>query len=119
MKDLHARKPIDKEAARVVSGGVHEDLKISPALHESDIPIPTRQLPPRHRNLAGTRAGRLTVIGYWGRNESTHSGTAARHRWVVRCDCGTYAIRREQKLKVSNPEDGCSRCKYIASLKGR
>lgn len=120
MRDLHARKPINKEAALVTQDGNHEDLNFQPNPQDSELPIPTTQLYNyRHYDFTNTRIGRLTVIGYWGRNDSPHSGTAARHRWVVRCDCGIYSIRREEKIKKRNPKDSCSRCKYISELKSR
>jgi hypothetical protein len=41
---------------------------------------------PRFVDLTGQRFGRLTVLGYMGREVV---GDARRHYWWVRCDCGT------------------------------
>lgn len=59
-------------------------------------------------NLSGRRFGMLTVIGESARYHS---------RWVVKCSCGIYALRRAKELVESKANvDSCSKCKLRINL---
>lgn len=60
------------------------------------------------KDLTGLKRGTLTCIGL----HNGHTGPFTdRVRWVVRCDCGAYDIRRTGALtKRSNMDDVCGFC---------
>lgn len=119
MKDLHSRKPVDTVASRVIQDGEHWEPRIGNLGHDSEFPIPTAHKPRGAKDMRGVRVGRLTVIGYWGRKASG-KGTAARHRWVVRCDCGAYSVRRVaslQKSVATGRLDCCQKCRVLENLR--
>lgn len=111
--------PVDRVAARVISGGTHYDPKKKVLEEEFIAPPP---MVPKHRHprdasfidLTGRKKGRFTVIGLMERD-----GPA---RWVVRCACGTYTLRTAKSIKSAdtNPNarmDACSQCKHLAAMK--
>lgn len=119
MKDLHARRPVDSTAELVIRDGEHWEPRITDAQHDSPNPIHTAWRPPGAKDVTGLRVGRLTVVGYWGRNSNGGKGTGARHRWVVRCDCGMYSVRRVtslQKSLTAGRSDCCQRCKALDAI---
>ena len=64
----------------------------------------------------GSRCGRITVIKY------SHSVKASKkdrcHYWLVKCDCGTYEIRKHSTLgRKDRQSDMCEQCKRNESLK--
>lgn len=118
MKDIHARKPVDQTAARVTSSGEHYEPDVPKSnAYDSDLPIAIAPCHPRADNLIGRRVGRLTVIGYHG-PRLNGKGEVISHRWVMRCDCGMWTVRRARAIK--NPkcaEDCCDKCSYVRSVK--
>lgn len=118
MKDIHARKPIDRNAARVTSVGEHYEPRVPKAnLYDSDLPITIAPRHPRADNLEGRRVGRLTVIGYHGCRLNS-KGEVIHHRWVVRCDCGRWSVRKARVIKnPKSKEDCCDRCLHLRSVK--
>jgi hypothetical protein len=77
------------------------------------------------KNWAGTKIGRLTVVGYWGagkryKGSGMKHGTE-RHKWVVRCACGIYTIRTAKTIKKAVERgqawDMCEFCKHQERLK--
>lgn len=125
MKDMGARIPVDRTSALVVSEGTHWTPEIPQScVHDSEFPIPTSHRDPKTPDLSGLRVGRLTVLGYWGRHNdqsrSRRTGTAAKHRWVVRCDCGMYSVRRATSLtktRARHDDDCCDRCKHLDRIR--
>lgn len=106
--------PANSTAARVVSKGTHYVRQFKEGNEiESDNPIATSPVPPRRYNLTGHKCGRLTVIGY----HSSKDGA----RWVCRCVCGCYLIRRSKALlNIANASvDGCRSCRNLDFLKRR
>lgn len=98
MKDIHARRAVDRTAARVTSSGEHYEPVVGKGnAHDSDLPIATAPVPANVKDLTGTKLGRLTVIGYHSvtRYNGARKNKHVRRKWVVRCDCGRYSIRRE------------------------
>lgn len=115
MKDLHARKPVNKTAATVTSRGVHYDPDKIVQTNDSDLPIATRPFTKEELkqksfvDLTGRRVGRFSVIG---------AARDFKGRWVVRCDCGTYSTRRAKSIKnPENVQDRCEHCRHLAFLK--
>lgn len=115
MKDLHARKPVNKTAAIVTSCGVHYEPNKIVQTNDSDLPIATRPFTKAELkqqcfvDLTGFRVGRLSVIG---------AARDFKGRWVVRCDCGKYSTRRAKSIKnPENVQDRCEHCRHLAFLK--
>lgn len=103
--------PVDKKAAMVVSKGFQYKPKKNVRDLDSDYPIPVRALPdnnPNFQDLTGFRFGRLRVIGL---------AKDYKQKWVCRCDCGKYTLRKSKAVK--NPEnygDRCDLCQHHAFL---
>lgn len=66
----------------------------------------TRRVPAGTPDLTGQRRGALTVVGYFGPGRNSKGGS----RWIVRCECGLYSIRRGRTIKRKNMDDYCSAC---------
>ncbi|MBX4889795.1 hypothetical protein [Rhizobium bangladeshense] len=125
--DMYAVAPLlpsDKVAGRVAAKGEHfEWCPPSTTVHSSD-PIPHRaptaaeRVMPEFVDLTGIKSGRLTVLGM--AVEVSANGT----RWVVRCVCGSYELRRTRYLKAcaaghktGNDEPMCGSCAYTKKLR--
>lgn len=115
MKDIHARRPINKTAAIVTSCGVHYEPNKIVQTNDSDLPIATRPITKAELkqkcfvDLTRFRVGRLLVIG---------AARDFKGRWVVRCDCGKYSTRRAKSIKnPENAQDRCEHCRHLAFLK--
>lgn len=113
--------PYDKTASMVAGRGVSFDWSPPPDIVHSETPIETRRSThlencnPTFVDLTGIKAGRLTVIGIAaGRDQE-------KHRWVVRCQCGDYELRRAKIIKQW-AADGCTagvmchECSYTQKL---
>jgi hypothetical protein len=101
--------PVNGDAARVMRPGEHFDSKFMRASMEVFDAPPTvvTPLPPRVEDLRGVRFGRFTVLGYHGAK-----------RWVVRCACGMFALRRTKAIKNEfNGEDRCEYCRATFVLR--
>ncbi len=89
---------------------LEETKSLNPFAIESLVPLPMRLLPGgfSSENLVGRRQGAFLILGLSARHRS---------RWVVRCDCGIYALRSAKALK--NPEnslDCCTACRKKREL---
>jgi hypothetical protein len=120
MKDSFDRvlssRPVNRTAAIVVgSKGDHWNAKV-PSYHmHSDTPLPIIPMSkadlmnPEYVDLSGTMYGRLKVIGYYGNK-----------RWVVRCSCGAYEVRRAKAIKSPVKdvfrEPMCAKCDYTVKI---
>lgn len=106
MRSGHER-PIDSTAGRVVAAGEHFEFKATSVIYDSPYPMPTWfPTQPTFKNLGGMKFGRLTVIGY----SSEHSG-----KWVCRCSCGMYCLRRAKALTSTvHPVLPCHQCYRLA-----
>lgn len=118
MKDIYARKPVDRTASRVTSTGEHYEPEVSKAnAYDSDLPIVVLVTPYHIDNLVGKRTGRLTVIGYHGARINS-AGEVIHHRWVVRCDCGRWTVRRSRAIKSPKvADDCCDTCAHFRRVK--
>lgn len=106
MDEIAKRKPVNRQAANVVSKGISYEPAKKFQTHESENPIPTRIPAKNVEVLDGSRSGDLTVIGL----ARDHLGL-----WVCRCCCGMYVLRRAKSIKAGrDPEkyDRCERCKH-------
>lgn len=79
----------------------------------SEGPLPTKPVHSGQEDLAGHRIGRLTVVGLFD-NPECKTRWSKHRRWVVRCVCGYYEVRREKVLKDKTYQDRaeCSVCDY-------
>ena len=110
--------PINKTAAMVVqnapAGSVY---KARSKLHlTSKMPI-TCAIKPKEavnnstfKDRTGMKSGWLTVIGW-------HGGGVKGGRWVVRCVCGNYSVRRGHSIDNDSQEDCCQECADLLHLK--
>ena len=110
MKDsIYALAPVNSTAARVVGHGTHYQPNIKPCEYESKLPMPTVECPSPDHDLTGKKFGRFVVVGVFAEKVS---------RWVVRCSCGTYAVRSARAIKnPDNKKDGCRECRHLDHLK--
>ena len=107
------RIAVDRTTLRVVSPGTRYELPDGtiPETHvHSQIPLPVRKphkteiYQPEFKDLTGDIIGHLKVIGLTADYQK---------RWVVRCCCGIYEIRRAKVLKnySKNYPDKCFYCR--------
>lgn len=96
-RDMYARRPVDKTSAMAMSSGVHYEWA-SPSSDRAtnDLPIPTKDPPPKALDLTGLSLGRLVVVGYH-RTKNKQSSLES-HSWVVRCACGMYETRTSKSI---------------------
>ena len=109
MKVGHER-PINSTAAAVTSNGQHHEYKATHLIYDSPFPMPT-WLPgnPNFIDMTGQRFGRLTVFGY---------SKEFPHKWVCRCACGMYCIRKTKALtSTTHPVIPCHQCYRLAAKK--
>lgn len=108
--------PINKTAALVVSRGWHFSPSMAPSACRETWDVPPYALgktPPHggSKNILGAQRGFLTVVSYVGGKRSRYGApeTAQGGRWLVRCACGRYEIRRGRNMR--KPEfDACALC---------
>ena len=58
-------------------------------------------------DIAGQKFGKLTVLGYAGKDERTKTGGAM---WMCRCDCGTMHRARGGQLRAGKVKT-CGKCR--------
>lgn len=104
--------PIDTLAARVVSKGVEFQPKYKPSQQRLEAPLPLAPLPqtPEFVDLTGQRHGGLLVVGYLGTNKRARTT-----KWLCKCQCGYYVIRKRRALKGHQTEV-CEDCDYRLHL---
>lgn len=100
--------PISGTAARVIARG--ESFEYRPLESEvcSSMPLSLKPVPAGMDDLSGTKFGRLTVIGY---------STDKSRRWVCRCSCGNYVLRRTKAVVQAAPDAACPQCYLMAVSK--
>lgn len=93
--------PANKTAALVSGKGEHFDWKPRDVDVHTDTPIQLRQATkkeyndPNYVDLKGASVGRLKVMGI------AAFSSQEKKRWVVRCVCGSYEVRRSKYVKHS------------------
>jgi 5-methylcytosine-specific restriction protein A len=115
--EIAKRTPINRPTLNVASEGNHFSFD-SKYLNNvrSDIPLPitTRQLSAGKEDMTGRVFGRLTVIGQADRPTNAWG----KMRWVVRCACGFYELRRSSGLREGRMEaQMCSACQQLEERK--
>ena len=119
--------PSDKTAAVVGGKGVHYEFQPADATKvHSQVPLPTRIANGRDRgrpnfvDLTGAQIGRLKVVGI---SAEIKENDQNKIRWVVRCVCGTYEMRRSGYIKrcieennTGEDEPMCSWCANTRKL---
>lgn len=115
-RDVHDRllasSPVNRQAARVLGGGVHYEPKIKAHHRSWDAPPVMRQVPKDAPALVGMVSGRLTVVGLLAET-SAHQAA-----WVVRCTCGKYETRTAKAIRnPKNVGDRCYHCRHLEYLK--
>jgi hypothetical protein len=71
---------------------------------------PLKPPAPNAPDLTGLRRGSLTAIGMLDKTAAGYGPAGGDGRWVVRCDCGRYEVRRARSLSV-NANDACQDCR--------
>ncbi len=117
--------PFDKTASQVSARGVSFEWQPEPHVTHRGDPIPYRAptaddlAKPEYRNLTGAKIGRLTVLGVSAEPQSSNG-----QRWVVRCVCGSYELRRAKAIKkaldggwTGDDPPMCDCCMYTQKLR--
>lgn len=103
--------PINADAAKAASGGGEQprEFKSSSSL-TSRTPLPMLASITSGIDYTGHKRGRLTVVGLLDKRKAGVSGEGG--RWVVRCACGLYEVRRAAFLLRGDEADCmCSVCR--------
>ena len=107
MNATHAT-PINKQAAISIQSGVEYVCPRKKMSKESPVPFRIKTTPDRAQELTGVRFGRLTVLGF---------AMFFKGMWCVRCDCGTYALRKSRAVtNPKNKNDRCEECRHLAQI---
>lgn len=111
--------PINRQAAASIGRGREEFPERVEAWHEHQrVPFPTKALPETiAEDLTGRIVGRLTVIGLL--DQRAHYGRPSKGaRWVVRCVCGAYELRRSAVLidPAYAPKARCAECERTRKI---
>lgn len=103
--------PANATAARVVARGESFEYRTQAWSQDSPLPLPTMPVPNNGTlpDLTGSRVGRLRVIGYSADRKA---------RWVCRCDCGMYTLRKTPALR-NGTSAPCDQCYLLAASKAR
>lgn len=113
-EDIANARPIDRAAGLVVGRGEHWTHVGNLDSVVSDTPLPTKKLPRGAGNMGGVRPGlrrgALVVVGF----SANVSG-----RWVCRCDCGRYILRKTRALRADRVDiyDGCDSCSKVKFMR--
>lgn len=113
--------PANKQAAMSLAKGEHFDEKLY--VDVFDAPPQMRPIPKTSPiDLTGVRVGRLVVVGLLAeRARSTQVKNQRTARWVMRCDCGKYTIRKTRAIRAPKSEEGlrCRCCGRLGSIRWR
>lgn len=116
LRDRTRPEPINSDAAKVFNKGIKIDLpSMPPNLVHSKSPLPVATssrilglIRLSGTDMTGTRHGKVTCVGL---------AKDIPNRWVVRCDCGAYEIRKAAVLRREGiEEDACFECKRLLSV---
>lgn len=112
-------RPVDSAAHSVARKlGIHYEPKFKPNIQpHSETPLPVKPYSPDggYPDLTGVRFGRFVVFGVYD------SPCPVRGcRWVVRCACGCYEIRKSRAIKKPKTDDDrCKKCCHLRYLTRR
>jgi hypothetical protein len=119
------RRPIDRNAARVLQRGAQYNSEEFRNRSEqlSHTPLPLRPAVERGSgdDLTGRILGRLTVVGLSARRSTKKRAAGQRDRWVCRCVCGRYCERRAKVIMDEAQADRsqCDECNHSRKLRER
>ena len=109
MEQIAISTPVDRVARWVTSEGYKYSPDKKPNGAFWDICPPLKEPMPNAPNFAGVKFGRFTVIGL---------SRTFKARWVVRCSCGRFEVRRAKAIKnPRNSGDACDHCRHLEYLK--
>jgi hypothetical protein len=109
--------PVNSTAAKVVfcKGFYEEYINNDTGNILSDLPLKTREIPWDTPNLTGYKVGKLTVIGL---HYKKYEGKNKRPKWVCKCACGNYVLRKTKAVKNGkNDSDSCQECDSLTQIK--
>lgn len=101
--------PINGTAARVIARGESFEYRALDTEVCSPVPIAIKDVPAEILDLIGAKLGRLTVVGL---------AEQGKLRWVCRCSCGNYVLRRSQTVQKAAPDAACPQC-YLHAVSKR
>ena len=103
--------PANATAARVMARGKSFEYRTPEWCQDSPLPLPIMPAPVSAEltDLTGLRVGRLRVIGFSAERKA---------RWVCRCDCGMYTLRKTPTIKKGTAAP-CDQCYLLAVAKAR
>lgn len=110
-----AAAPLNREASAVRdgSGDLWEARVPAHIKHWSAPPPQERPPPPDIADLTGLVRNRLTVVRY-------HGPAKDGGRWLVRCACGNYELRRAKAIRKGGDEEmACFVCVKVETLRRR
>ena len=110
-------KPVNATASRVMSRGeecpIEKKYKnLDNVVYQEECPPIEQYIGPDDHNLTGHRYQKLTVVGYGGKA----TGNSGYAKWVCKCSCGIFVIRRSKTLKRL-PDNCCDRCKALDDMR--
>jgi hypothetical protein len=105
-------KAVNKNTAMAISGGTNYEpvfgdkhiaplFKIKPVLPEQES-LP-KQIIEQQKQYIGERRSRLVVVAWF----------ATGGKWLCRCDCGYYTIRKLSFLTHKDIVDACPECLFV------
>lgn len=95
--------PINKTAAIVTSKGYSYETKtINSQCLFSENGLKTKTVTKGCLDFTGTKFGRFTVIGL--------SADSNKSKWVVRCSCGCFEVRKTKCVRKLLPDQMCIKC---------
>ena len=107
--------PINATAARVMARGESFYCRPCETTVDSSLPIETRPIPADYRmnpdfvDFTGKQIGRVKVMGL---------AAAKSGRWVCKCRCGSYVLRRASALRGERAGSSpCDQCYLLAVSK--
>jgi hypothetical protein len=110
-----AASPLNREASTVRdgSGDLYEVTVPAHVEHYTAPPKPMMPCPSDVEDLTGFRRGRFTVVRF-------HHPCKDGGKWLVRCTCGDYEVRRAKALKNGLEQDlSCYCCLRTDTLRKR
>ena len=118
---ISAASAINRTAAVVTAGSEVEGSFRRPPHDCWHARVPPQTISPRYfpdvatgfEDLTGRQTGRLTVIGYLGKQNPKKKA-----RWLVRCACGDYEVRHAAAIKAAaSGDDCCWNCGNVKAMR--
>ncbi len=113
MDHLENKIPINKTTALVAGRGVGYVCAKNIVHAHWETPPATLPLMQGMPDLKDKKCGLLTVVGLYRRGDGKGGS-----RWLVRCVCGRYTVRRSATITNSkDPNDCCEECRQLLYTK--